>query len=220
MVNGHLFETRNLFTSKQLSNNYKTLKPCLSPSHLISVILHASTQLHTTLSITHLYHKFFFCSLSFIRLLALNCIGLLISSSSLSFDFDLVFVVSGLVVLDHAKGGRFVDGTFFMAPCVVPLCGNGLWKVVQPGCMLGRRENPGEHEAMRRMKNEFMVNWDGLRTKDTVRVLVLIATNRPYDLDRAVIRRLPLRLMNKVICAIMLFRPVKEILEKEKSMVL
>lgn len=59
--------------------------------------------------------------------------------------------------------------------------------------MLGRRENPGEHEAMRKMKNEFMVNWDGLRTKDTERVLVLAATNRPFDLDEAVIRRLPRR---------------------------
>ncbi|KAB5525124.1 hypothetical protein DKX38_022873 [Salix brachista] len=61
--------------------------------------------------------------------------------------------------------------------------------------MLGRRENPGEHEAMRKMKNEFMVNWDGLRTKDAERVLVLAATNRPFDLDEAVIRRLPRRLM-------------------------
>lgn len=59
--------------------------------------------------------------------------------------------------------------------------------------MLGRRENPGEHEAMRKMKNEFMVNWDGLRTKDKERVLVLAATNRPFDLDEAVIRRLPRR---------------------------
>lgn len=59
--------------------------------------------------------------------------------------------------------------------------------------MLGRRESPGEHEAMRKMKNEFMVNWDGLRTKDKERVLVLAATNRPFDLDEAVIRRLPRR---------------------------
>lgn len=34
---------------------------------------------------------------------------------------------------------------------------------VQVDSMLGRRENPGEHEAMRKMKNEFMMNWDGLR---------------------------------------------------------
>ncbi|XP_020399537.1 uncharacterized protein [Zea mays] len=61
--------------------------------------------------------------------------------------------------------------------------------------MLGRRENPGEHEAMRKMKNEFMVNWDGLRTREKERVLVLAATNRPFDLDEAVVRRLPRRLM-------------------------
>lgn len=65
--------------------------------------------------------------------------------------------------------------------------------------MLGRRENPGEHEAMRKMKNEFMVNWDGLRTKDKERVLVLGATNRPFDLDEAVIRRFPRRYI--VSCA-------------------
>lgn len=68
--------------------------------------------------------------------------------------------------------------------------------------MLGRRENPGEHEAMRKMKNEFMVNWDGLRTKDKERVLVLAATNRPFDLDEAVIRRLPRRY---VICVILIY---------------
>ncbi|XP_047270517.1 outer mitochondrial transmembrane helix translocase-like [Capsicum annuum] len=61
--------------------------------------------------------------------------------------------------------------------------------------MLGRRENPEEHQAMCRLKNEFMLNWDGLRTKDTERVLVLAATNRPFDLDEAVIRRLPHRWM-------------------------
>ncbi|KAL6846913.1 hypothetical protein ACP4OV_022766 [Aristida adscensionis] len=61
--------------------------------------------------------------------------------------------------------------------------------------MLRRRENPGEHEAMRKMKNEFMINWDGLRTKDQEHVLVLGATNRPFDLDEAVIRRFPRRLM-------------------------
>jgi SpoVK/Ycf46/Vps4 family AAA+-type ATPase len=59
--------------------------------------------------------------------------------------------------------------------------------------MLGRRENPGEHEAMRKMKNEFMVNWDGLHTKDKECVVVLGVTNRPFDLDEAVIRRFPRR---------------------------
>lgn len=59
--------------------------------------------------------------------------------------------------------------------------------------MLGKRQNREEPETTRRMKNEFMVNWEGLLTKDDERVVVLAATNRPYDLDEAVIRRLPRR---------------------------
>ncbi|KAJ9543045.1 hypothetical protein OSB04_022752 [Centaurea solstitialis] len=82
--------------------------------------------------------------------------------------------------------------------------------------MLGRRENPGEHEAMRKMKNEFMVNWDGLRTKDRERVLVLGATNRPFDLDEAVIRRLPRRLMVNLPDATNREKILRVILAKEE----
>ena len=48
---------------------------------------------------------------------------------------------------------------------------------------------------MRKMKTEFMAAWDGLRTNQYDRVLVLAATNRPGDLDEAVVRRMPRRLM-------------------------
>ena len=59
--------------------------------------------------------------------------------------------------------------------------------------MLGIRGGPREHEATRKMKNEFMIHWDGLHTKEQERVIVLGATNRPFDLDDAVIRRFPRR---------------------------
>ncbi|XP_010479461.1 PREDICTED: uncharacterized protein LOC104758324 isoform X2 [Camelina sativa] len=60
--------------------------------------------------------------------------------------------------------------------------------------LLGARGGSSEHEATRRMRNEFMAAWDGLRSKDSQRILILGATNRPFDLDDAVIRRLPRRI--------------------------
>ncbi|KAM7272940.1 hypothetical protein ACFE04_027604 [Oxalis oulophora] len=61
--------------------------------------------------------------------------------------------------------------------------------------MLGQRTRVGEHEAMRKIKNEFMSHWDGLLTKSGERILVLAATNRPFDLDEAIIRRFERRIM-------------------------
>jgi len=55
---------------------------------------------------------------------------------------------------------------------------------------LGKR-NTMEHEANRGMKTEFMALWDGFVTNDNANVIVLCATNRPGDLDEAIIRRLP-----------------------------
>ncbi|GJY14425.1 P-loop containing nucleoside triphosphate hydrolase superfamily protein [Tanacetum coccineum] len=55
--------------------------------------------------------------------------------------------------------------------------------------MLGQRSQEGEHEVMRALKNKFMSHWDGLLTKPGERILVLAATNRPFDLDEAIIRQ-------------------------------
>ncbi|CAH9145531.1 unnamed protein product, partial [Cuscuta epithymum] len=38
--------------------------------------------------------------------------------------------------------------------------------------MLGQLTRAGEHEAMRKIKNEFMTHWDGLLTKSGERLLV------------------------------------------------
>ncbi|VVB15755.1 unnamed protein product [Arabis nemorensis] len=61
--------------------------------------------------------------------------------------------------------------------------------------MLGQRTRVGEHEAMRKIKNEFMTHWDGLMSNSGERILVLAATNRPFDLDEAIIRRFERRIM-------------------------
>ncbi|CAI8593930.1 unnamed protein product [Vicia faba] len=61
--------------------------------------------------------------------------------------------------------------------------------------MLGQRTRVGEHEAMRKIKNEFMTHWDGLLSGPNEQILVLAATNRPFDLDEAIIRRFERRIM-------------------------
>ncbi|XP_057449125.1 outer mitochondrial transmembrane helix translocase-like [Lotus japonicus] len=60
--------------------------------------------------------------------------------------------------------------------------------------LLGARGRASEHEATRKLRNEFMAEWDGLRSKENQRILIIGATNRPFDLDDAVIRRLPRRI--------------------------
>ena len=109
------------------------------------------------------------------------------------------------------EGEKYVKAVFSLASKIAP----SVIFVDEVDSMLGRRENPGEHEAMRKMKNEFMVNWDGLRTKDKERILVLAATNRPFDLDEAVIRRLPRRLMVNLPDAPNREKILKVILAKE-----
>lgn len=55
---------------------------------------------------------------------------------------------------------------------------------------LGQRRT-SDHEAMTNMKTEFMALWDGFTTDQNARVMVLAATNRPSELDEAILRRLP-----------------------------
>ncbi|KAF8635900.1 hypothetical protein AX15_000079 [Amanita polypyramis BW_CC] len=55
-----------------------------------------------------------------------------------------------------------------------------------------RERTRGDHEVTGMMKAEFMTLWDGLLSA-TDRILVLGATNRPTDIDSAILRRMPKR---------------------------
>lgn len=54
-----------------------------------------------------------------------------------------------------------------------------------------RERSSSDHEVTGMLKAEFMTLWDGL-TSDG-RILVLGATNRPNDIDNAILRRMPKR---------------------------
>ncbi|KAL0021947.1 hypothetical protein WJX79_011011 [Trebouxia sp. C0005] len=57
--------------------------------------------------------------------------------------------------------------------------------------LLGKRKDH-EHEVSIGMKTEFMSLWDGMDTDLTSKVVIMGATNRPQELDAAVLRRFTL----------------------------
>ncbi|XP_074319733.1 uncharacterized protein LOC141656659 isoform X2 [Silene latifolia] len=83
--------------------------------------------------------------------------------------------------------------------------------------MLGQRTRVGEHEAMRKIKNEFMTHWDGLLSRAGEQILVLAATNRPFDLDEAIIRRFERRIMVGLPGIENRAKILKTLLSKEKA---
>lgn len=68
------------------------------------------------------------------------------------------------------------------------------------GFIVPRKSN--DHEATSMMKAEFMTLWDGMNSAEKTRIVILGArldgltagaTNRPNDLDKAILRRMPKR---------------------------
>lgn len=78
-----------------------------------------------------------------------------------------------------------------------------------------RARNSTDHEATAMMKAQFMCFWDGLITDPNCTVIIMGATNRPQDLDRAILRRMPATFHIPMPSAMQRRQILKLILENE-----
>ncbi|KAJ4617798.1 hypothetical protein HRR85_002788 [Exophiala dermatitidis] len=88
------------------------------------------------------------------------------------------------------EGEKNVKALFSLAkklsPCVIFLD--------EADAMFSARSNQGRRVSHRELLNQFLKEWDGM-SNDSGSAFIMVATNRPMDLDDAVLRRLPRRLL-------------------------
>ncbi|QKX59951.1 uncharacterized protein TRUGW13939_07093 [Talaromyces rugulosus] len=101
-----------------------------------------------------------------------------------------VLEVSGSDIYDMyvGEGEKNVRAIFSLAkklsPCVV--------FIDEADAMLGSRSQGRHRSSHRELINQFLREWDGM---NDMSAFLMVATNRPFDLDDAVLRRLPRRLL-------------------------
>lgn len=101
-----------------------------------------------------------------------------------------VLEVSGAQVYEKyvGEGEKMVKAVFSLAkklsPCVV--------FIDEADALFGSRGGANNRTTHREIINQFLREWDGM---DDHSVFMMVATNRPFDLDDAVLRRLPRRLL-------------------------
>ncbi|KAK0715385.1 P-loop containing nucleoside triphosphate hydrolase protein [Lasiosphaeris hirsuta] len=88
----------------------------------------------------------------------------------------------------HGDDEKVITALFSMARKIHPT----IVFIDEADAMLGSRK-AGEKRHIRSMMNQFLMEWDGLKSgKDAP--FILLATNRPFDLDPAVLRRAPMQI--------------------------
>ncbi|KAL2825139.1 hypothetical protein BDW59DRAFT_146469 [Aspergillus cavernicola] len=101
-----------------------------------------------------------------------------------------VLEVSGSEVYDMyvGEGEKNVKAIFTLAkklnPCVV--------FIDEADAIFCSRTGASSRTSHRELINQFLKEWDGMNDLST---FIMVATNRPFDLDDAVLRRLPRRLL-------------------------
>ena len=86
------------------------------------------------------------------------------------------------------EGEKNVKAIFSLAkkltPCIV--------FIDEADAILGSRGGSSPRTSHRELINQFLREWDGMNDHSA---FIMVATNRPYDLDEACLRRLPRRLL-------------------------
>lgn len=126
---------------------------------------------------------------------------------------SLFFSVSASTLMSKwiGEGEKLVRTLFSVAGCKA----NSIVFVDEIDSLLTSRSE-GETEASRRIKNEFLVQLDGLGSERFERTLLIGATNRPQELDEAVRRRMQTRLYIPLPDPPAREQLVQHLLEKEK----
>ncbi|CAJ1963831.1 unnamed protein product [Cylindrotheca closterium] len=117
-------------------------------------------------------------------------------SSSILF----VCSASSLTSKWHGEGEKLLKTLFQVARAAAP----SILFVDEVDALLSARKSEGEHEASRRFKTEFMTQVDGIASSgggdggdgnNEAHLLLIACTNCPWDLDAAVLRRFPRRIL-------------------------
>lgn len=98
--------------------------------------------------------------------------------------------ISTLTEKWYGDSNKLVNAVFSLARKLEP----SIVFIDEIDAVLGQRRS-NEHDASGMVKAEFMTLWDGLTSANSAgesqRILVLGATNRPQDIDEAILRRMP-----------------------------
>jgi SpoVK/Ycf46/Vps4 family AAA+-type ATPase len=96
---------------------------------------------------------------------------------------------STLTSKNYGEGEKLVRALFDMARELQP----SIIFIDEIDSILSARSD-SEHEASRRLKTEFLLQFDGISSGKDDRILLLAASNRPQELDQAALRRLVKRI--------------------------